>query len=562
MATYYIDPSAASNGIGTTASPFNTWTGVPVAAGNIYKQKRGTTWTGAFPSLTNGTSGNVTTIAAYANADGSDSFMLPKPIINNGDAMFPGTLGSPKTFFKWQSVDLKNLRSIITSDTPMMWLGSDVEFNDVGLDTNLTGLYAENQSRIKIKDCRIKAATASTTTHAINALVLAGTQAMTGIEIDGLDIIVGDGGPTGAHAVKITNTVPFTDLKIKNFTARTANGLPTTHINKAGLFVQNATGTSLANGAAASIEISNVDVSNFADGMFLAGVRNAWIHHWRCDGNNSFGLHGTGSSASPFSGNVIEWFIANENGRDVSPWYGRGVELSGGGQIHGCTGNTIRFFQASRNKNYGGPSDNGTEGVGIGLDDAASFNLVYGGICQDNEGQGVQIYGGSVPPADTGGNIVTGLRLINNGINAVWNRRSGGTYKTPGSCNVSVSNVHGSRTVFTNNLIVGGYGGYREGSECANVSKHGNVFMSQSAYAISVAATTDIGTNIYAPGIPKNIANLALDVNNSPAPVLLSAGVNGDLTTSPLLDDSYLPQAGSPLLGKSVPWAPVPEVSL
>lgn len=559
---YFINPQAATNGTGTAASPFNDPASAPLAAGNEYAFMRGSTWTGAFPSLTNGTSGNLTIVRAYANLDGTDDASLPKPIIDIGDRQMPGTLGSPKTFMKWSDIDLRNNRTALSSDTPIMWLGSDVEFVDCWFTSNLTGLYAENKSRIKFTRCRITAATASTTTHAINALVCAGTQAMTGIEIDGLDVIVGDGGPTGAHAVKITNTVPFADLKIKNFTARTASGLPTTHINKAGLFVQNATGTSLANGAAASIEISHVDVTNFVDGIFLAGVRNAWVHHWRCDGNNSFGLHGTGSSPSPFSGNVIEWFIANENGRDVSPWYGRGVEISGGGQLHGCTGNTIRFFQASRNKNYGGPSDNGTEGVGIGLDDAASFNLVYGGICEDNEGQGVQLYGGSVPPADTGGNIVTGLRLINNGAAAIWGRRTGGTYKTPGSCNVSVSNVHGSRTVFTNNLIVGGYGGYREGSECTNVSKHGNVFMSQTAYAISVAATTGIGTNVYAPGIPKNVANLALDGNNSPAPVLLSAGVNGDLTTSPLLDASYLPQAGSPLLGRSVPWAPVPEVSL
>lgn len=560
--TYFINPQAATNGTGTAASPFNDPASAPLAAGNEYAFMRGSTWTGAFPSLTNGASGNLTLIRAYANLDGTDDASLSKPIIDIGDRQMPGTLGSPKTFMKWSSIDLRNNRAALSSDTPIMWLGSDVEFEDCWFSSNLTGLYAENKSRIKFTRCRITAATASTTTHAINALVLAGTQAMTGIEIDGLDVIVGDGGPTGAHAVKITNTVPFADLKIKNFTARTASGLPMTHANKAGLFVQNATGASLANGGAASIEISHVDVTNFVDGMFLAGVRNAWVHHWRCDGNNSFGFHGTGSSASPFSGNVIEWFIANENGRDVSPWYGRGVEISGGGQLHGCTGNTIRFFEASRNKNYGGPSDNGTEGVGIGLDDASSFNLVYGGICEENEGQGVQLYGGSAPPDDTGGNIVTGLRLINNGTAAIWNRRTGGTYKTPGSCNASVSNVHGSRTVFTNNLIVGGYGGYREGSECSNVSKHGNVFMSQAAYAISVATTTGIGTNVYAPGIPKNIASLALDGNNSPAPVLISAGVNGDLTTSPLLDASYLPQAGSPLIGRSVPWAPVPDVSL
>jgi hypothetical protein len=50
MATYYIDPSAPTNGNGLSeATPFNTWkttlwTGHTAAVGNRYLQKRGTTW--------------------------------------------------------------------------------------------------------------------------------------------------------------------------------------------------------------------------------------------------------------------------------------------------------------------------------------------------------------------------------------------------------------------------------------------------------------------------------------------------------------------------------------
>ena len=46
MATFYIDPSAAVNGAGTFASPFNTWASVTWAAGNVYLQKAGTTQAG------------------------------------------------------------------------------------------------------------------------------------------------------------------------------------------------------------------------------------------------------------------------------------------------------------------------------------------------------------------------------------------------------------------------------------------------------------------------------------------------------------------------------------
>jgi parallel beta-helix repeat protein len=45
-ATFYIDPSAPSNGTGTQASPFNNWNAVSFQRGNTYLQKAGTTYPG------------------------------------------------------------------------------------------------------------------------------------------------------------------------------------------------------------------------------------------------------------------------------------------------------------------------------------------------------------------------------------------------------------------------------------------------------------------------------------------------------------------------------------
>ena len=45
-ATFYIDPSAASNGNGTQARPFNSWNSVSFQRGNTYLQKAGTTYPG------------------------------------------------------------------------------------------------------------------------------------------------------------------------------------------------------------------------------------------------------------------------------------------------------------------------------------------------------------------------------------------------------------------------------------------------------------------------------------------------------------------------------------
>src|SRR5215213_10481981 len=68
-ATYYVDCSAAVNGIGTQASPWNNLTTVNAhtfAPGDSLLFKRGTTCTGFFYFSSAGTSSNRITIGAYA----------------------------------------------------------------------------------------------------------------------------------------------------------------------------------------------------------------------------------------------------------------------------------------------------------------------------------------------------------------------------------------------------------------------------------------------------------------------------------------------------------------
>lgn len=561
MATYYIDPSAATDGAGTAASPFKFWGSVPGGAGNVYKQKRGTTYSGAFPSLTSGTSGNVTTVSAYANPNGTDNPALPRPIIDIGDRIFPGTVNSPRTFLKFSEVDIRCTRITNASDTPIMWLGSDVEISDCNLTSNLTALYGENCSRVKILRCKITAATASTTTHAINAIVIGGNSAPTGIVIDGNEILVGDGGVSLAHAVKIACSQKITDIQITNNKVDTVSGVDTTHVNKAGIFLALATGADIRKLGtdAATIVIAGNDVKHMVDGIFTSSVSNAWIHHNRLTYCNSFGLHATGSTTNPSSACIAEWNVCRRIGKNVSPWYGRGIELSGGGGLHACTRWVIRFNDCSFIYNYGGPGDNGTEGVGIGLDDATSRCLLYGNTCYRCEGQAVQTFGGASPPEDTGGNQLLCNYFIECGLAAYWNRRSGGTYRTAGACNVSLSGTKGAQTIVAYNLFVGSFGGLRENSDCTNVQKYGNVFVDQTSYAITAANVTGIRQNIYKPGISRNIGTLALDANNSPAPALLSNAATGDTTVDPLLaGDRYMPQPGSPLLSRAVAWRSAP----
>lgn len=85
MAIFYIDPSAATNGTGTVTNPYNTWVGVTLTANNVYRQKRGTTYTGASvrPASRVSSADTPLTIEAYYNADGSDDDTKPLPVIDH-----------------------------------------------------------------------------------------------------------------------------------------------------------------------------------------------------------------------------------------------------------------------------------------------------------------------------------------------------------------------------------------------------------------------------------------------------------------------------------------------
>jgi parallel beta-helix repeat protein len=62
---YYIDPSAALNGDGTQAKPFNSWTSVSLQPGNTYLQKRETTYNAVLRISAQGTPSSPIIIDAY-----------------------------------------------------------------------------------------------------------------------------------------------------------------------------------------------------------------------------------------------------------------------------------------------------------------------------------------------------------------------------------------------------------------------------------------------------------------------------------------------------------------
>jgi len=65
----YVDPSLATNGIGSINKPFNSWNHVEWRAGYTYLQKRGTTWDTSIIVETSGTKNRPITIGAYGEGE-------------------------------------------------------------------------------------------------------------------------------------------------------------------------------------------------------------------------------------------------------------------------------------------------------------------------------------------------------------------------------------------------------------------------------------------------------------------------------------------------------------
>jgi parallel beta-helix repeat protein len=215
-------------------------------------------------------------------------------------------------------------------------------------------------------------------------------------------------------------------------------------------------------------------VSGMLTGIFINGGDRSYVGNNNCSNNMNFGIHITGTSKYY----TIESNVCNTNGGTLTPtYYGRGIELSSAAGSGAVSGHTIRNNTCRFNYNFGGPLDNGSEGVGIGLDDGVSKCSVYGNIITNNQGNGIQIYGGGDPARwpDTGGHAINANRMDSNCTFSVLNRRSGGKTPSTFQAHIALAYVYGSPTVVSNNVFSGSTrtGIYMDGTD-SNVSVVGN----------------------------------------------------------------------------------------
>jgi hypothetical protein len=130
--------------------------------------------------------------------------------------------------------------------------------------------------------------------------------------------------------------------------------------------------------------IENNDISNCEFGIYQIYSSGAWLHQYnRVSGSGSF------DGINPCRPAVK---------------YGRGFEIWGNDATNNCSGGTIRFNTVTGSYSF---LANGSEGVGIGLDNQSMNITVYGNYCANNEGNGIQVFDGN-------NNSVFGNVLVNN----------------------------------------------------------------------------------------------------------------------------------------------------
>lgn len=557
MPTYYFDSSAPSGGNGTLEAPYNSLLSAPVGAGFIYRLKRGSVFNSNLPNIIGGTEGNRTGFGPYYYPDGSDDSAKPRPVINLGDNIVPWGVNG-RDHLTIEHLHITGERLFLGSDRPLFFLGNNCTVYGCTLTTNLTALYADNKTNVAIQANTITAATAESTSYSMMAIVASGSGPQTGLIIEGNQIYVGPGGNSGSHAIRVEG---FSGGRIQQPKIRfnglrpTTTGVLTTNPYKIGIFMSSIDGG----------EVGYNNSALFLSGFFASAVSNVWIHHNSFNDNGNFGIHMTVETFKC----LIEFNTCLNNGRTPAmggtmPFYGRALELSGGNGQGRCGRHVIRYNNFSNSRNYGGPEDNGTEGCGIGLDDACFSCSIYGNLIRNNEGNGIQLFGGfsgEFPPADlynTGGHVIVNNYLINNATYSFRYRRGGGiSTQTDGAVSVAFVGTLGHRTWFANNLIIGSRSGIRVNYACRNVFIVANVFQGQVDSAILYsdghASAPSIAQNCYNPGIPMPLGTSTNDANGVPAPTLISYGVNGDRRVNPNLNgfQMYAPMTGSPLLDPS-----------
>jgi parallel beta-helix repeat protein len=454
MATYYIDPSAPAPGNGTLASPFKSWTSVTWAPGNTYLQKRGTTYQGVFRLSASGTASQRITIGAYFRSNGSDDTSRPKPVI-----ILPGAPATPaggasvaahnqeRDFVTYRNLDIRNAALPEAGDVALIWLGNNCVFENNNVTSNCGGVYVFGKNHVTVSGCVLDVVRNSPA-YGNQGILVAGNATIDDVRLLNNTVRHRGGGTASSHGIRCetyNSTAFLTHLLIRGNRVSPPSGVAY-NPNRGAI------GIYLVQGSAATVDRNTV--TGMLIGIFMNSGERSYVGGNNCSSNMNFGIHITGVAKNY----LIESNVCNANGGTLSPsYYGRGIELTSSGGADAVSGHTIRYNTCRFNLNYGGPLDNGSEGVGIGLDNGVRACTLYGNVVSNNEGNGIQLYGGGDPARypDTGGHSIMSNMMDSNCSFSVLNRRSGGTTPSTFQAHIALVYIYGSRTVVSGNVFMG-----------------------------------------------------------------------------------------------------------
>ncbi|RZA36624.1 MAG: right-handed parallel beta-helix repeat-containing protein [Lysobacteraceae bacterium] len=472
---HYIDPGVTGAGDGTLARPFRSWASVSWLPGHTYLQKRGTTYSGVFKVTASGTALQRITIGAYYRSNGSDDTSRPKPVI-----ALPGAPTTPadgasiavykqeRNFITYRHLDIRNNALPEGSDAAIIWLGNGCVFENCNVTSNCAGVYVFEKNQVSISDCVLDVVK-NGAAYGNQGILVAGSTNIDDIRLLNNTVRHHGGGSVTSYGIRCetySSAAFLTRLVVRGNRVSPPSGVAYNPNRRA-------IGIYLVQGSAATLDRNTV--TGMLTGIFINGGDRNYVGNNNCSNNMNFGIHISGIARSY----LIERNVCNANGGTLSStYYGRGIELSSKVGQDAVSGHTIRYNTCRFNYNYGGPLDNGSEGVGIGVDDGTSKCLIHGNIVSNNEGNGIQMYGGGDRARwpDTGGHTIDANKLDANCSVSVMGRRSGGTTPSPFQAHIALAYIYGSPTVVSNNRFSGktSMGIYTDGTD-ANITMVNNV---------------------------------------------------------------------------------------
>lgn len=553
MTIYYIDSSRADNtGNGLTpATAKKTYAGMTLAAGDTKLYMRGGTYTVSPAPTVAGTVNARIKIGAYANPDGSDNRALPRPIFNL-TAVVNTYASTNKDYVDWSDLDVRAPSVTVAANAVMFYLGKTAVFRRMRVDTNVGCVASWNNSTVMIDNCDLNGVShdASVDNHVIT--ISADNTNIDNIQVQRNILTHKGGGGSNSHIVRAeTNGASYnlTRLKIVDNIALPPNGAAKNpNIGTIGLRLARCPGV-LVRGNVIKGVLSGVYVNG--SGAVITGGKIEKNDFSDC---YNFGIHLPGATRNFRILRNKCWYAGTNVG---ASYYGRGIEISSSGGDGQNGGHVIAFNSCCYALNYGGPNDNASEGVGIGLDDGTDSCNVYGNVMAFNEGNGMQHFGGN--GTQTGGHVISGNYFESNCTASFKSRRTGGTALTAFNAHCSFAAHKGATSYVANNYFCGStkVAITENSTSQANVVKANNIFENIAYPVCMPAGRGNAFHNVFhnSTVAVQRYSDITTDGNGVPTfPVLAYAGTN-DYAFDPLLDTKLRPKANSPCIGAGIRFA-------